>query len=72
MQRIFRTEKSTTQAILHFQQYMDSGKVVFAVSFDFLNAFDCIHRVILLSNLNTYGIRGGVALIIQVPLLFNN
>ena len=58
----FRAKKSTTQAILHFLQYLykhiDSGNVVFSLFLDFRKAFDCVNPEILLSKLNTCGVRG--------------
>ena len=57
----FRTKKSTAQAILHFLQYLykhiDSGNVVFSLFLDFRKAFDCVNHEILLSKLNTCGVR---------------
>ena len=51
-------KKSTTQAILHFLQYLDmpidSGNVVFSLFLDFRKAFDCVNHEILLSKLHTY------------------
>ena len=58
----FRAKKSTSQAILHFLQYLykhiDSGNVVFSLFLDFRKAFDCVNHEILLSKLNTCGVRG--------------
>ena len=58
----FRAKKFTTQAILHFFQYLykliDSGNVIFSLFLDFRKAFDCANHEILLSKLNTYRIRG--------------
>ena len=58
----FRAKKFTTQAVLYFLQYLykhvDSGTDVFSLFLDFRNAFDCVNHEILLSKLNTYGIRG--------------
>ena len=58
----FRSKKSTTQAILNFMQYLfsniDSGKIIFSIFLDFRKAFDTVDHRILLSKLNTYGIRG--------------
>ena len=57
-----RAKKSTTQAILHFLQYfykhIDSGNIVFSLFLDFRKAFDCVNHEILLSELNTCGVRG--------------
>ena len=48
----FRGKKSTTQAILHFLQYLyshiDSENVVFSLFLDFCKAFDCVNHEILL------------------------
>ena len=50
------------QAILHFLQYLykhiDSGNIVFSLFLDFRMAFDCVNHAILLSKLNTCGVRG--------------
>ena len=58
----FRAKKSTTQASLHFLQYLyqhlDSGNVVFSLFVDFLKAFDCVNHETLLSKLNTCGVQG--------------
>ena len=58
----FRAKKSTTQAILHFLQYLykhiDSCNIVFSLFLDFRKAFDCVNHEILLSKLNTCGVRG--------------
>ena len=58
----FRAKKFTTQAILHFLQYLykhiDSGNIVFSLFLDFRKAFDCANHEILLSKLNTCGVRG--------------
>ena len=58
----FRAKKSTTQAILHFLQYLykhniDSGNVVLSLFLDFRKAFDCVNQEILLSKLNTCGVQ---------------
>ena len=54
--------KSPTQAILHFLQYLykhiNSGNIVFSLFLDFREAFDCVNHEILLSKLNTCGVRG--------------
>ena len=46
----FRYKKSTTQAILHFMQYLykniDSGKIVFSLFLNFRKAFDCVNHEI--------------------------
>ena len=58
----FRAKKSTTQAILHFLQYLyihiDSGNIVFSLFLDFRKAFDCVNHDFLLSKLNTCGVWG--------------
>ena len=58
----FRAKKFTTHAISHFLQYLykhiDSGYVVFSLFHYFRKAFDCVNHEIMLSKLNTYGIRG--------------
>ena len=58
----FRAKKSTTQAILHFLQYLckhiDSGNIVFSLFLDFRKAFDCVNHEIQLSKLNTCGVQG--------------
>ena len=58
----FRARKSTTQAILNLLQYLykniDSGKIIFSIFLDFRKAFDSVNHKILLSKLETYGIRG--------------
>ena len=58
----FSAKKSTTQAILHFLQYLykhvDSGNIVFSLFLDFRKAFDCVNHEILLSKLNTSGVPG--------------
>ena len=57
----FRAKKSTTQAILHFLQYLykhiDSGNVVFSLFLDFRKVFDCVNHEILLPKLNSCGVR---------------
>ena len=57
----FRAEKSTTQAILYFLQYLyihiDSGNVVFSLFLQFRKAFDRVNHEILQSKLNTCGVR---------------
>ena len=58
----FHAKKSTTQAILHFLQYLykhiDSGDFVFSLFLYFGKAFDCVNREILLSKVSTCGVRG--------------
>ena len=58
----FRAKKSTTQAILHFLQYLykhiDGYNIVFSLFLDFRKAFDCVNHEILLSKLNACGVRG--------------
>ena len=58
----FRAKNSTTQAILHFLQYLynhiDSDNIVFSLFLDFRKAFDCLNHEILLSKLNTCGVPG--------------
>ena len=58
----FRNKMSTTQAILNHLQFLynslDSGNIVFSIFLDFRKAFDCVDHKILLSKLNSYGIRG--------------
>ena len=58
---LVHAKKSTTQAILHFLQYLyrhvDSGYVVFSLFLDFRKAFDCVNHEIVLSKLNNYGKR---------------
>ena len=58
----FCAKNSTTQAILHFLQYLykhiDSGNIVFSLFLDFCKAFDCVNHEILLSKLITCGVWG--------------
>ena len=58
----FHAKKSTTQAILHFLQYLhkhiNSGNVVFSLFLDFRKAFDCVNHEILLSKLNILVVYG--------------
>ena len=58
----FRDKKSTTQAILHFLQYLykhiESNNIVFSLFLDFRKGFDCVNHEIVLSKLNTCGVRG--------------
>ena len=57
----FLSKKSATQAILHFLQYLykhiDSGNIAFSLFLDFCKVFDCVSHEILLSKLNTCGVR---------------
>ena len=58
----FRNKMSTNQAIINHLQYLydslDSGKTIFSLFLDFKKAFDSVNHEILLSKLNSYGIRG--------------
>ena len=58
----FCAKKSTIEAIFHVLQYLynhiDSGNIVFSLFLDFRKAFDCVNHEILLSKLNTCGVRG--------------
>ena len=58
----FRNKMSTNQAILNHLQFLydnlDAGNIVFSIFLDFRKAFDCVDHKILLSKLNSYGIRG--------------
>ena len=38
--------------------YIDTGNVVFSMFLDFRKVFDCVNQEILLSKLNTFGVRG--------------
>ena len=71
----FRAKKSTIQAFLHFLQYLykhiDSGNIVFSLFLDFRKAFDCVNHEILLSKLNTCGVRGNFNSFRLVPLISN-
>ena len=39
-------------------KHIDSGNIVFSMFLDFRKAFDCVNHEILLSKLNTCGVRG--------------
>ena len=56
----FRAKKSTTQAIMQYFLYkhVDSGNIVFSLFLDFRKAFNCVNHKVLLSKLNTCGVRG--------------
>ena len=58
----FRAEKSTTHAITFLAvlvyKHIDSSNIVFSLFLDFRKAFDCVNHKILLSRLNTCGVRG--------------
>ena len=58
----FRNRMSTSQAIINHLQYLydklDSGNIIFSLFLDFRKAFDTVDHNILLSKLNSYGIRG--------------
>ena len=58
----FRANHTTSQAILTFLQRvydsLDEGNLYFAIFMDFRKAFDSVSHSILLSKLNSYGIRG--------------
>ena len=58
----FRNKMSTNQAIVNHLQYLydnlDSGNTIFSLFLDFRKAFDTVSHQILLSKLNSYGIRG--------------
>ena len=60
----FRNKMSTNQAIINHLHYLydslDSGNTVFSLFLDFRKAFDTVDHKILLSKLNSYGIRGPV------------
>ena len=58
----FRSNKSTTQAILNLltkiYTTLDNGDLYFSLFLDFQKAFDCVSHEILLAKLYHYGIRG--------------
>ena len=58
----FRSNKSTSQAIIKHLQYLyneiDTGNIVFSIFLDFKKAFDSVDTKILLDKLKFYGVRG--------------